>query len=146
MPTQPPCSPPRTGSTAASASGRPAVPGVLHNTVASTQAPFTSIEWRFSNAEASVVNNLVTHTLRERDGASALQQNNLSGQPLTLFAGNGVDGDLHLETSAAIAINKVTTPVDAPDDIDGDQIVRPKPRPTSGPTSSSLLTVTPLLG
>ena len=96
---------------------------VLHNTVASTQAPFSSIEWRFPNTDVAVINNLVTPlsaTLRTRDGATALQQNNLSGQPLTLFVGNGTGGELHLKTSATAAINKVTAPADAADDIDGD--------------------------
>jgi len=34
---------------------------VLHNTVASTVAPFSSIGWRFSNTDAEIINNLVTH-------------------------------------------------------------------------------------
>ncbi len=116
---------------------------VLHNTVASTQVPFSSIEWRFSNTQVDLINNLVTHNLRERDGATALEQNNLLGQPLTLFVDNGAAGDLHLKTSAAAAINKVTAPADAPEDIDGD------PRPTGaladiGADELSFLTVTPL--
>jgi len=116
---------------------------VLHNTVASTQVPFSSIEWRFSNTDVALSNNLVTHNLRERDGATALEQNNLPGQPLTLFVDNGAAGDLHLKTSAAAAINKVTAPADAPEDIDGD------PRPTGaladiGADEWSFLTVTPL--
>ena len=116
---------------------------VLHNTVASTQAPFSSIEWRFPNTDVSLINNLVTHTLRERDGATALQQSNLSGQPLTLFVGNGTGGDLHLKSSAAAAINKVPVPADAPEDIDGDH------RPAGaladiGADELSFLEITPL--
>ena len=94
---------------------------VLHNTVASTQAPFSSIEWRFPNTDVSIINNLVTHNLQARDGATAVQQGNLSGQPLTLFVGNGANGDLHLQSSAAAAINKVTASADVPEDIDGDK-------------------------
>ncbi len=116
---------------------------VLHNTVVSTQAPFSSIEWRFSNAEAFVVNNLVTHTLRERDGATAIQQGNLSNPSLNLYMGNGAGGDLHLKSNAAAAINKVPVPTDAPEDIDGDQ------RPTGvlaeiGADEWSFLEITPL--
>ena len=116
---------------------------VLHNTVASTQAPFSSIEWRFPNTDVSLINNLVTHNLRERDGATALQQNNLSGQPLTLFVGNGTGGDLHLKSSATAAINKVPVPADAPEDIDGDH------RPAGaladiGADEWSFLEITPL--
>jgi hypothetical protein len=115
----------------------------VHNTVASTQAPFSSIEWRFLNTDVAIINNLVSHTLRERDGASALQQNNLSGQPLTLFVGNGTGGDLHLKSSAAAVINKAPVPADAPEDIDGDH------RPAGaladiGADELSFLEVTPL--
>jgi hypothetical protein len=115
----------------------------LHNTVASTQAPFSSIEWRFTNTDVSVINNLVTHNLRERDGATAIQQGNLSGQPLTLFLGNGANGELHLKSSAIVAINKVTAPPDVPRDIDGDQ--RPAGAQADiGADELSFLEITPL--
>ena len=115
----------------------------MHNTVVSTQAPFSSIEWRFSNAEVSVVNNLVTHTLRERDGATASQQGNLSNPSLTLYVGGGAGGDLHLKSDAAAAINKVPVAADAPEDIDGDH------RPAGaladiGADELSFLEITPL--
>ena len=119
---------------------------VLHNTVASTQPPFSSIEWRFPNTDVAVINNLVTPpsaTLRDAGGATALQQNNLSGQPLTLFVGNGTGGDLHLKSSAAAAINIVTAPADAAEDIDGNH------RPAGaladiGADELSFLEITPL--
>jgi uncharacterized repeat protein (TIGR01451 family) len=89
---------------------------VLHNTVASTQSPFSSIEWRWTNTDAEITNNLVSHNLRERDGASASLAGNLEGASLSLFAGGG-DGDLHLTESASSAIGQgvnagVTTDID----------------------------------
>jgi len=95
--------------------------GVLHNTVASTQPPFTSIEWRFSNTDAWITNNLVTHNLMQRDGASATLAGNLEDAPLSLFV-DGAGGDLHLVESAGSAIEQ-GAPVAAglcDDDVDGD--------------------------
>jgi hypothetical protein len=117
---------------------------VLHNTVASTHRPVSSsIEWRYPNTNASIINNLVTHNLFQRDGATALQQNNLSGQPLTLFVGNGAGGDLHLKSSATAAINKAPVPADAPEDIDGNH--RPAgPLGDIGADELSFLEIAPL--
>jgi len=97
---------------------------VLHNTVASTQAPFSSIEWRFSGTSVDLFNNLVTHNLRARDGATASQGGNLENAPLSLFA-DASNGDLHLTSSASQAIDKgvALTGGLCDDDIDGD--VRP---------------------
>ena len=94
---------------------------VVHNTVASTQPPFSSIEWRFSNTSVDLLNNLVTHNLRERDGASASHQGNLHQQPLSLFV-DGASGDLHLASSAIAAIDQGTPLASGlcDDDIDGD--------------------------
>ncbi|MBN1993932.1 MAG: hypothetical protein JW953_14630 [Anaerolineae bacterium] len=95
---------------------------VLHNTVASTQAPFSSIEWRFSNTkDVTITNNLVTHNLRPRDGATAVLSGNLQNQPLSLFAG-GSGGNLHLSTTATNAIDQgsLVGAGLADDDIDGD--------------------------
>jgi hypothetical protein len=93
---------------------------VLHNSVASTQAPFSSIEWRFDNTDAVLTNNLVSHNLNDRGGSAALQ-NNLSSAPLSLFV-DGAGGDLHLASSASSAIDQgasLTTGL-CDDDIDGD--------------------------
>ncbi len=94
---------------------------VLHNTVVSTQAPFSSIEWRFSNTRAEITNNLVSHNLRARDGALATQAGNLANAPFTLFA-NPSGGDLHLAAGASAAIDQgVSLAAGAcDDDIDGD--------------------------
>ncbi|OQY26946.1 MAG: hypothetical protein B6I38_10700, partial [Anaerolineaceae bacterium 4572_5.1] len=91
---------------------------VLHNTVVSTQAPFSSIEWRFAHTEADIINNLVSHNLRDRGGASNLS-GNLENQPLSLFV-DGANGDLHLVAGAGAAIDQVTAPSDVSDDFDGD--------------------------
>ncbi len=94
---------------------------VLHNTVVSTSAPFSSIEWRYSNTSAEITNNLVSHNLRERDGASAVLAGNLQNAPLSLFE-DAVAGDLHLLGGAAAAIDQ-GAPLAAglcDEDIDGD--------------------------
>jgi hypothetical protein len=74
---------------------------VLHNTVFSTQAPFSSIEWRFANTVVDLRNNLVSHNLRDRGGADA-QSGNLQNAPATWFY-NAAAGDLHLDRSATAA-------------------------------------------
>lgn len=91
---------------------------VLHNTVASTQAPFSSIEWRFDRTDADIINNLATYILRDRGGTARLS-GNLENQPLTLFV-DGANGDLHLLPSATVAIDQVTAPPDVTRDYDGD--------------------------
>jgi hypothetical protein len=69
---------------------------VVHNSVVSTAAPFSSIEWRFANTVVQLVNNLVSHNLRERDGGP---QETLSGNivaaPTAWFVAPAT-GDLHL--------------------------------------------------
>jgi hypothetical protein len=94
----------------------------LHNTVASTQAPFSAIEWRFDNTDVAIINNLVTHNLRDRGGSATLA-GNLERQPLSLFA-DGPGGDLHLTAGAAAALAQVTRPPDVAAAFDGD----PRPR------------------
>jgi len=94
---------------------------VLHNTVVSTAAPVSSIEWRFLNTNATITNNLVSHRLWERNGASASLAANLDHQPLSLFV-DGAGGDLHLVAHAQETIDK-GVPVGGnlcSDDIDGD--------------------------
>ncbi len=92
-----------------------------HNSVISTQAPFSSIEWRYPNTTVHLVNNLVSHNLRARDGATAIQAGNLTNAPLTLFV-DGSGGDLHLLPSAAAAIDQgaALSAGLCDDDIDGD--------------------------
>jgi hypothetical protein len=93
---------------------------VLHNTVVSTQAPFSSIEWRFDWTEVDLVNNLVSHNLMDRGGAANLA-GNLQDASLSLFV-DGVGGDLHLASTAAAAIDQGAALAAGlcDDDFDGD--------------------------
>ncbi len=94
---------------------------VLHNTVysADPEHTFSSIEWRFSNTTASLVNNLVNGQMRERDGAHGTLSNNFTSAQAIWFV-NASTGDLHLLSTAATVIDQVTAPAEASDDIDGD--------------------------
>jgi hypothetical protein len=92
---------------------------VLHNTVASTQDPFSSIEWRFDHTDVDVTNNLVTHWLLDRGGTARLA-GNLEYQALSLFV-DGPGGNLHLTAAATSAIDHgVSLPAGlCDDDVDG---------------------------
>lgn len=77
-----------------------------HNTIVSTANNFSSIEWRFAgSAGHAIYNNIATHSLRERDGASGNLKGNLEHAGLSLFV-DGQQGDLHLTTTASSAIDK----------------------------------------
>jgi hypothetical protein len=91
---------------------------VLHNTVASTSSPASSsIEWRFARTSAAVMNNLATHALVARDGATGTVQGDVANVPLAIFV-DVAKGDLHLLSSAVQAIdNGVAAGVTS--DIDG---------------------------
>lgn len=78
---------------------------VLHNTVYSTQPPFSSIEWRFSNTWINLTNNLTSDSLRERDGAHAVQAGNITAAQAAWFI-NAPGGDLHLSEGTTIAIDQ----------------------------------------
>jgi hypothetical protein len=78
---------------------------VLHNTVVSTQAPFSSMEGRFTNTVATFANNLMSHVLRTRDGAALTLAGNLQNAPANLFVDALATGDLHLVAAAAAAID-----------------------------------------
>ncbi len=90
---------------------------IFNNTVVSTQAPFSSIEWRFDNTNVELRNNLVSHNLRDRGGTAVLT-NNLQNVPLSLFV-NAANGDLHLRSTAAAAIDQATPLAEVSDDLDG---------------------------
>ena len=94
----------------------------MHNSVVSTGDAFSSIEWRFqSSTEVEITNNIATHPLRQRDGASATLDGNLQSAQLSLFV-DGQNGDLHLDLSASEAIDQgVLVPAGlCDDDIDRD--------------------------
>ncbi|MEJ2692650.1 MAG: hypothetical protein P8166_06200, partial [Candidatus Thiodiazotropha sp.] len=94
----------------------------VHNTIVSTDSNFSSIEWRFAtSANIEVANNIVTHTMRQRDSAMASLSGNLENAPLDLFVA-GASGNLHLDSSASNAINQGVdlTQGLCTDDIDGE--------------------------
>lgn len=93
----------------------------VHNTIVATDDLFSAIEWRFATSTGvNVTNNLVTHPLRERDGASATQAGNIADADLADFENVG-SADLHLKAGAA-AIDKgvAVDPSLCTDDIDGE--------------------------
>jgi hypothetical protein len=94
---------------------------VLHNTVytANPGSTFSSIEWRFPNTQAQILNNLVNHTMRQRDDATANQSGNLTGALAEWFVAAG-NGDLHLLPGAVAAIDQVSPLAGVTDDIDGE--------------------------
>jgi hypothetical protein len=96
---------------------------VLHNTAAFAHSPFAAIEYRFSNTVADLINNLVTHNLMDRGGTAVLD-GNLSNQPLSLFV-NGPEGDLHLKSSADVAIDQAAAIAAGRCDDDFDNQTRP---------------------
>jgi hypothetical protein len=93
---------------------------VLHNSVVSTRAPFSSIEWRWPGTKAIITNNLISHTLRPRDGATAVTAGNLPHAPLSFFQDVSAH-DLHLLPGGPAVGRGVAVPAgDADQDIDGD--------------------------
>jgi len=94
---------------------------VLHNTIWSTQPPFSAIEWRFPGTTALIRNNLVSHNLRDRGVTSADLAGNLEGAPKSLFA-DAARRDLHLAPGAIAAIDRgvALAPGEADEDFEGD--------------------------
>jgi hypothetical protein len=94
----------------------------VHNTVYSTQAPFSSIEWRWPGDAGRIANNLVSHNLRPRDGAAATVAGNIQNGAAALVVDLPGAGDLHLRIDAAAAIDHgvVLPPGVADADIDLD--------------------------
>jgi hypothetical protein len=92
---------------------------VLHNSVSSTQAPFSSIEWRFARTNVEIKNNLVSHNLRARDGAVAVESGNVTGAQASWFVGP-TSGDLHLTPAATSATDRVSVDPRVAADIDRD--------------------------
>ncbi len=77
---------------------------VVHNTVWSTQAPFSSVEWRFDGTSAVVMNNLVSHNLRDRTVTSIELAGNLADADAGLLV-DAAGGALHLDPTATGAID-----------------------------------------
>lgn len=82
----------------------------VHNTIASTQAPFASIEWRFPKTNATIINNIATGVFRERSDASAVLAGNQSEVGLNFFADvEGFDGALAASGAGAAAVDAGVT-------------------------------------
>ena len=83
-----------------------------------------------------IANNLASHNLRARDGATAAVAGNIQNGPAALVVDLPGSGDLHLRVDAAAAIDQgVVLP---PGTVDGDIDLDPRDaRPTSGPTSNA---------
>jgi hypothetical protein len=95
---------------------------VAHNSVASTGALFSAIEWRFAGSRGiQIAQNAVTHALRPREDAQASLTNNLESAPLELFV-DAAGGDLHLAPGATQAIDRgqPLEPGLCDDDLDGE--------------------------
>lgn len=93
---------------------------VVHNTVYTTEAPFVSMEYRFGNTSALIANNLTSHQIQERDGASAELLGNITDAPESLFV-DAAAGDLHLAEGSAAIDSAEPLPDGAPEvDFDGD--------------------------
>ena len=94
---------------------------VLNNSVYTNQAAdsFSSIEWRFSNANPVIADNLVNFPMHERDGASGTLLSNLSNAQASWFV-SAASGDLHLLPAATSAIDQGTSHAEVSDDIDGE--------------------------
>lgn len=92
-----------------------------HNTIY-TDDPgntFSGMEWRFVNTQALVYNNLSNAILREREGASAVLEGNLS-QAAALWFVNPSAYDFHLALSATQAIDQGVTVSSVWEDFEGD--------------------------
>lgn len=93
----------------------------LHNSVVATAEPFSSIEWRFSNTDVEITNNLVSHWMMARDGAAASLAGNYENASLSLFL-DASTGNLHLTPAATDVIDQGVFVGDGlcDKDIDGD--------------------------
>lgn len=89
-----------------------------HNTIWFAEQPFVAIEYRWANTSATIVNNLVSHNIVERDEAQASLAGNLEGQGGEHFqdAGAGelhlVDGSAAIDAGDPITLEWVTTDFD----------------------------------
>ena len=98
---------------------------VVHNTVMSAVGAAASIEYRFERSQQEVLNNLVTHPFRDRDGAAAPMAGNMVLEDLAAFV-DPLAGDAHLRPDTAPIDAGVMLGEDAvTHDIDGDPRIGP---------------------
>ena len=97
---------------------------VLHNTVLLSGTYPNAIEYRFvGTTNALIANNLVDADIRSRAGAGAVLIGNATNATPDLFV-DPFNGDLHLVSSAILAIDRVAVQPDAV--LDFDDRVRPQ--------------------
>ncbi|MFT5584480.1 MAG: hypothetical protein ACI9VR_002065 [Cognaticolwellia sp.] len=72
---------------------------VVHNTVYSTQAPYSSIEYRWPLSSGVIANNLVSHNVRDRGAGEIQLSANLDEAPADWFV-DAAGLDLHLAAGA----------------------------------------------
>jgi len=90
---------------------------VWHNSLYAPQVRSSSIEWRFESTSANIINNLTSHSLLERDDATAILTGNLTDAHPSWFLDYST-GDLHLTPAAALAIDQAASLPEVQDDFD----------------------------
>jgi hypothetical protein len=90
-----------------------------HNSIASLEPPFVSIEYRWPNTDARIEHNLTTHGIVPRDGATAALALNLPDASLDNFV-DAASGDLHLAEDAPAVGGGVPIEGSTTHDIDGE--------------------------
>jgi hypothetical protein len=101
---------------------------VLHNTVLAADTVsgfFSSIDYRFSETDATIANNL-TRRITARDGATATLESNLEDAPSALFV-DVPSLDFRLREDASEAIDRGVVHAESGIDLDG------KPRTDGAP-------------
>jgi len=73
---------------------------LLHNTVYSTEAPYSSMSWRYDTSSALIAINLLSHILRERDAADVTAEGNMEYAESEHFE-DAAGGELHLVASSS---------------------------------------------
>jgi hypothetical protein len=94
---------------------------VYHNTLYSTDAAsgfFSSIDYRFSNTDVDIQNNLVRR-ITNRDGANGTVMNNVEGSSVSHFEDASMR-DFHLSADATDCIDQGAVLAEAGVDIDGE--------------------------
>jgi hypothetical protein len=91
---------------------------VYHNTILTNSNVFRSIEFRFGTTGAEARNNLADTPIGTRDGATFSQGGNLLTATPSLFV-DPAGADLHLKSTAAVAIDQAPALTSVADDIDG---------------------------
>ncbi len=93
---------------------------ILNNTILLTGGYPTPIEYRFTGTGGTVIaNNLLDGQVRARDGATGSVVSNYTAATSGLFV-NPPAGDLHLRSTATVAIDKGSAASSPPEDWDGD--------------------------